>query len=206
MRVICGCEETHVDILLLEDKVENVGVVGDPFLLGRFGNHDESLQANPLAFPFILKEARQAIYSVQSVTNEHLSGTLSILLREFDNDGVIESFPTDERSPRLEDDLLRFAVLDELGSSHERVQVDLVDGRNVFRGSREEILQVLLAEVAVSHRAAISAERKSIDEDGTHDTPMLFAFPLSLTRQHPSHIFALTSGPPFGSWIKYRST
>lgn len=87
---------------------------------------------------------------------------------------------------------------------------DLVDGRDVLGLASEEVLEMLDPKVAVwgarqRNQRPFESEKVTISRKLTHLTPMDRTLPESFARQQPSHIAARTSGPPFGSWIKYRS-
>lgn len=155
-------QRAHIDICFVEHKVENVSVVGDTFLSRRFRDDDESLgwigrvPSQPNASLEKSHEgASRRPHSVQAVADENLRRALAVFVRELDHDRMVEPLPANERSPRLEHDALGLAVLDELCSSHERVQVDLVDGGDIFRRRREEILEVLLSKVPVRERGLL---------------------------------------------------
>ena len=55
---------------------------------------------------------------------------------------------------------MRLAELDELGSSHERMQIDLIDCGEIFRFRVDELLEVLDTKVPIE---AITYERRFDD-------------------------------------------
>lgn len=64
-----------------------------------------------------------ATYAIETIADEDLSRSLLVLLGEPDDVRVPEALATNKRCPRFEHDTLRLAILDELVTSHEGVQV-----------------------------------------------------------------------------------
>ena len=100
----------------------------------------------------------------------------------------------------LKNNPLRLAELDQVHTSHEGVQIDLIDRRKVFRFRVDELLQMLDPEVAVGtiqsvslhHRIMESGRESTNCESATHDTPILLALPASFASQQPLQVSTLT--------------
>ena len=118
----------------------------------------------------------------------------------------------------LENNLVRLAELDELRTSHERMQVDLIDCRKIFRFRVDELLQMLDPKVPVRRIQRVSRWSRIMTFDGestnrkpsTYDTPILLTLPASFASQHPLQVSTLTwtgSSPSCasGPCIKYKS-